>query len=121
MVHSLIACARANATNDKCSRFTLDAKMTCEYLIGRSSNRKRSSTVNLSKSLALQQMNQSTYECDNMQTMICRSKSAEFDHISTGAGCSLHENDAVGSAPVFELHTDFMMNHPLVVFVETQR
>ena len=117
MFHRLLTCTSGNATNKKCSGFTPD----CEYLIGRRSNRKRSSTVNLSKSLALQQMNQSTYECDNMQTMICRSKSAEFDHISTGAGCSLHENDAVGSAPVFELHTDLIANHPPVIFVETQR
>ena len=45
-------------------------KKCCEYLIGRSSNRKRSSTVNVSKSLAFQQMNKRIYECDDMQTTI---------------------------------------------------
>ena len=50
-----------------------------------------------------------------------RSKSTAFDLISTGAGCHLDESDAVSSAPVFELHTDLIVNHPPVVFVETQR
>jgi len=94
-------------------------KKCCEYLIGRSSNRKRSSTVNLSKSLALQQIYKRIYRMQHANNDT-RPKSAAFDHIFTGAGCSLDKNDGVSSVPVFELHTDLILNHPLVIFVKTQ-